>query len=71
MGNFGVQGFRRAAEAWRIPNNHPLREFETPLFRTMIDFANSKAANALWTSQKSVSRFVMKVYCSKLRFRSL
>ncbi|KNG44306.1 hat domain-containing protein [Stemphylium lycopersici] len=62
MGNFDAQGFRMAAVAWLIENNHPLREFETPAFRSMMEFANPEAARALWASHNSVSRFVMKVY---------
>lgn len=48
--------------SWLIENSHPLREFETPAFRAMIEFANPEAARALWASHNSVSRFVMKVY---------
>jgi hypothetical protein len=48
MGNFNVQRFRLAAVLWLVDNNHPLREFETPAFRAMIEFANPEAAAALW-----------------------
>ena len=47
---------------WLVENNRPLREFETPAFREMIRFANPMAEAALWTSQNSVSRFVMRLY---------
>ncbi|KAG9376598.1 hypothetical protein A1F94_013145 [Pyrenophora tritici-repentis] len=48
LGNFDVQRFRYAAVTWLVDNNHPLREFETPAFRQMIEFANPEAADALW-----------------------
>ncbi|KAI1560945.1 hypothetical protein PtrEW13061_012239, partial [Pyrenophora tritici-repentis] len=44
----GVDRFRYAAVTWLVDNNHPLREFETPAFRQMIEFANPEAADALW-----------------------
>lgn len=47
LGNFDVQRFRYAAVTWLVDNNHPLREFETPAFRQMIEFANPEAADAL------------------------
>jgi hypothetical protein len=47
---------------WLVENNRPLREFETPAFRSMIRFANPEAEAALWRSHNSVSRFVMKLY---------
>jgi hypothetical protein len=55
MGNFNVQGFRLAAVLWLVNNNNPLREFTTPGFRAMIDFANLEAETALWASSTSVS----------------
>lgn len=62
LGNFNVQRFRYAAVAWLVDNNHPLREFETPAFRQMIEFANPEAADALWVSHNSVASFVMRLY---------
>jgi hypothetical protein len=47
IGNFNVQRFRLAAVLWLVDNNHPLREFETPAFRAMIEFANPEAEAAL------------------------
>lgn len=47
IGGFNVQRFRLAAVLWLVDNNHPLREFETPAFRSMIKFANPEAAAAL------------------------
>jgi hypothetical protein len=62
MGNFDAQGFCMAAVTWLIENNHPLRKFETAVFRSMMEFANPEAVRALWALHNSVSRFVMKVY---------
>jgi hypothetical protein len=62
LGNFDVQTFRYAAVTWLIVNNHLLREFETSLFRRMIEFANPEAADALWSSHNSVASFVMRLY---------
>ncbi|RYN15484.1 hypothetical protein AA0113_g12563 [Alternaria arborescens] len=62
LGNFDVQRFRYAAVTWLVDNNHPLREFETPAFRQMIEFANPEAADALWVSHNSVASFVMRLY---------
>jgi hypothetical protein len=62
MGNFNVQGFRLAAVLWLVNNNHPLREFTTPAFSAMIDFANPEAETALWASHTSVSTFVMRLF---------
>ncbi|KAI1509635.1 Dimer-Tnp-hAT dimerization containing protein [Pyrenophora tritici-repentis] len=62
VGNFDVAGFRYAAVSWLIDNNHPLREFETQSFRDMIAYANPEAAEALWTSHNSVSRYVIRLY---------
>jgi hypothetical protein len=47
LGNFNVQQFRLAAVLWLVDNNHPLREFESATFRTMIGFANPEAEAAL------------------------
>jgi hypothetical protein len=47
MGGFNVQRFRLAAVLWLVDNNYPLREFETPAFRAMIEFTNPEAAAAL------------------------
>ena len=47
LGNFDVQRFRYAAVTWLVDNNYPLREFETPAFRQIIELANPEAANAL------------------------
>jgi hypothetical protein len=47
IGNFNVQRFRLAAVLWLVNNNHPLREFETPAFQSMIEFANPEAKAAL------------------------
>ncbi|KAI1514567.1 hypothetical protein Ptr86124_005890, partial [Pyrenophora tritici-repentis] len=62
LGNFDVQRFRYAAVTWLVDNNHPLREFETPAFRQIIEFANPEAADALWVSHNSVASFVMRLY---------
>lgn len=62
FGNFDIQGFRQAAVLWLVDNNHPLCEFESPAFRTMIRFSNPEAEAALWKSHNSVARFVMKLY---------
>ncbi len=62
LGNFDVQRFRYAAVTWLVDNNHPLREYETPAFRQMIEFANPDAADALWVSHNSVASFVMRLY---------
>jgi hypothetical protein len=62
MGNFNVQRFRLAAVLWLVDNNHLLREFETPAFRAMIEFANPEAAAALWVSYASVATFVMRLF---------
>jgi hypothetical protein len=62
IGNFNVQRFRLAAVLWLVDNNHPLREFENPAFRTMIEFANLEAEAALWVSRTSVATFVMRLY---------
>jgi hypothetical protein len=67
MGGFNVQRFRLAAVLWLVDNNHPLREFETPAFRAMIEFANPEAAAALWVSHTSVSTFVMRLAQNSLR----
>ena len=48
--------------SWLIDNNHALREFETPAFREMIAYANPEAAEALWTSHRSISTYVMRLY---------
>ncbi|KAF2876031.1 hypothetical protein BDV95DRAFT_466503, partial [Massariosphaeria phaeospora] len=48
LGNFDVQRFRIAAIEWLVANNHPLREFETPAFRNMLEMANPEALGALW-----------------------
>jgi hypothetical protein len=47
---------------WLVDNNHPLREFENPAFRTMIQFANLEAEAALWVSRTSVATFVIRLY---------
>jgi hypothetical protein len=62
MGGFDQQRFRQAAVMWLIDNNHPLREFNSPSFREMIELANPVAAQALWVSHNSVSAFVMKLF---------
>ncbi|KAI1522719.1 hypothetical protein PtrSN002B_012148, partial [Pyrenophora tritici-repentis] len=63
LGNFDVQRFRYAAVTWLVDNNHPLREFETPAFRQMIEFANPEAADALWVVQM-LSSAISKIYIS-------
>jgi hypothetical protein len=62
LGNFDVQVFRLSAFSWLVENNHPLREFETPTFRTMIKMANPEAEAALWESHLSVLWFIMRFY---------
>jgi hypothetical protein len=62
MGGFNVQRFRLAAVLWLVVNNNPLREFETPAFCAMIEFANPEAAAALWVSHTSGSTFVMRLF---------
>jgi hypothetical protein len=62
IGNFNVQGFRLAAVLWLINNNYLLREFTTPAFRAIIEFANLEAEVALWASYTSVSAFVMRLF---------
>ena len=62
LSGFDCQDFRVAAVSWLVENNHPLREFETPAFRAMLEAANPEAARALWTHHTSVSRFVMRLY---------
>jgi hypothetical protein len=62
LGNFDIPRFRYAAVTWLVDNNYPLREFETPAFRQIIEFANPEAANALWVSNNSVASFVMRLY---------
>ncbi|KAI0603858.1 hypothetical protein TUN205_11899, partial [Pyrenophora tritici-repentis] len=63
LGNFDVQRFRYAAVTWLVDNNHPLREFETPAFRQMIEFANPEAADALWVVQM-LSSAISKIHIS-------
>ncbi|EFQ92942.1 hypothetical protein PTT_09847, partial [Pyrenophora teres f. teres 0-1] len=63
LGNFDVQRFRYAAVTWLVDNNHPLREFETPAFRQMIEFANLEAADALWVVQMLLSA-ISKIHIS-------
>ena len=60
LGHFDVHGFRLQAILWLIDNNHPLREFENPSFRSMLRFANPEAEAALWRSRTSVATFAMK-----------
>jgi hypothetical protein len=62
LGNFDVQHFWYTAVTWLVNNNHPLREFETPAFRQMVEFASPEAADALWVSHNSVASFVMRLY---------
>jgi hypothetical protein len=62
IGHFDVQEFRLAAVGWLVDCNIPLRQFEEPAFRRMIEFANPEAARALWSSHNSVSRYVMRLY---------
>ena len=62
LGNFDVQRFQYAAVTWLVNNNYPLREFETPAFRQIIEFANPEAADALWVSHNSVASFVIRLY---------
>lgn len=51
-----------AAVEWLVDCNIPLRRFEEPSFRQMIEFANPEAARALWSSHNSVSRYAMRLY---------
>jgi len=46
-GKFNVQRFRLAAVLWLVNNKHPLREFETRAFQSVIEFANPQAEIAL------------------------
>jgi hypothetical protein len=62
IGHFDVQAFRMAAVEWLVDRNIPLRLFEEPSFRRMIEFANPEAARALWSSHNSVNRYVMRLY---------
>jgi hypothetical protein len=48
--DFNIHAFRAAAVTWLLENNHPLREFETSAFCSMLKAANPDAARALWKS---------------------
>jgi hypothetical protein len=56
IGHFDVQAFRMAAVGWLVDCNIPLRLFEEPSFRRMIEFANPEAARALWSSSQASTR---------------
>jgi len=62
LGNFDVQQFRLRAVSWLVDNNHPLIEFESPAFMRMMQLANAEAADALWRSHNSVSKYIMRLY---------
>lgn len=62
MGSFNIQAFRVAAVSWLIDDNVALRQFISPMFRAMLQFANPEAERALWASHNSVSQFVMRLY---------
>lgn len=62
LGNFDVQGLRMEFMLWIVDNNHPLRELETPAFRSLVRRINPEAERALWANHQSVSRFAMRLY---------
>lgn len=59
IGGFDAEAFKQSAVNWITKNNHPLREFETPAFRKMLQLANPKAKRVLWKNHQAVADFVM------------
>lgn len=62
VGQFDVQAFRMAAVHWLVDCNIPMRLFEQPTFRRLMEFANPEAERALWRSHNSVKRYVVRLY---------
>jgi hypothetical protein len=62
LSSFNIQLFRQAAVKWLIANNHPLSEFEQPVFQKLIGLANPLAKDTSWQSHNSVSQYVMRYF---------
>ena len=56
IGQFDVQAFRLAAVHWLVDCNIPLRLFEEPTFRRLMEFSKPDAERALWRSHNRVNR---------------
>lgn len=62
IGNFDVKAFQTSAICWLVNKNIALSQSEDETIRAIIQFAIPEAEKALWTSQNSVNRLVMRLY---------
>lgn len=62
IGGFNAKRFKQSVIEWITANNHPLREVETPAFRSMIAAANPDAESCIWKNHQSIRVHIMADY---------